>query len=293
MSTTAAARAGGAGPVGSIVTVTPHLDLAFMHHPVVGTHLSRRMARYPFVLTGAFRIDEQPADMVTTILQSASGAILGADRLLQKILVGAGASGHVTSQAALAVHRMDEEITAEDHITVSVEAGGFLEYLPAPRVLFPGSALNQSMAIDIAEDGTAVIGDSFIVYDPDHRGASFRHYKSAVVIRRPSGQLLAADHFDLRRLPSGYGKSFRVIAYGTLLILIKESPGGFAALGHSIETAAEGTGRMAAASLLPRHAGLSIRIAAEDGQALREAMTAAWAMTRLHLTGKPPNRRRI
>ena len=194
-----------------------------MHHPVVGTHLSRRLARYPFVLTGAFRIDEQPADMVTTILQSASGAILGADRLLQKILVGAGASGHVTSQAALAVHRMDEEITAEDHITLSVEAGGFLEYLPAPRVLFPGSALNQSMAIDIAEDGTAVIGDSFIVYDPEHRGASFRHYKGAVEIRRPSGQVLAVDHFDLRRLPSGYGKSFRVIAYGTLLILIKDN----------------------------------------------------------------------
>jgi hypothetical protein len=50
---------------------------------------------------------------------------------------------------------------------------------------------------------------------------------------------------------------------------------------------------MIAASLLPRHAGLSIRIAAEDGQGLREAMTAAWATTRLHLTGKPPNRRRI
>lgn len=293
MNMTAAARAGGAGPVGSIATVTPHLDLAFTHHPVVGTHLSRRLARYPFVLTGAFRIDEQPADMLTTILQSASGAILGFDRLLQKILVGAGASGHVTSQAAVAVHRMDEAITAEDHITLSVEAGGFLEYLPAPRVLFPGSALHQSMTIDTAEDGTAVIGDSFMAYDPEHRGASFRHYKSAVVIRRPGGQVLAADHFDLRRLPSGYGKSFKVLAYGTLLILIKDTLEGFAALGSSIETAAQGTGRIAAASLLPRHAGLSIRIAAEDGQALREAMTAAWAMTRLHLTGKPPNRRRI
>jgi urease accessory protein len=293
MSTTAAARVGVGGPAGSVVTVTPHLDLAFTHHPVVGTHLSRRLARYPFVLTGAFRIDEQPADMVTTILQSASGAILGVDRLLQNILVGTGASGHVTSQAALAVHRMDEEFTAKDHITIAVEAGAFLEYLPAPRVLFPGSALSQSMAIDIAEDGAAVIGDSFIVYDPEHRGASFRHYKGALVIRRPGGHVLAVDHFDLRRLPSGNGKSFRVIGYGTLLILIKESPEGFAALGRSIETAAQGSGRMVAASLLPRHAGLSIRIATEDGQGLREAMTAAWATTRLHLTGKPPNRRRI
>jgi len=292
MNMTAAVRAGGGGPVGSIATVTPHLDLAFTHHPVVGTHLSRRLARYPFVLTGAFRIDERPADMVTTILQSASGAVLGVDRLSQKILVGAGASGHVTGQAALAVHRMDEAITAEDHIALSVEAGGFLEYLPAPRVLFPGSALHQSMTIDIAEDGTAVIGDSFMVYDPEHREASFRHYKSAVVIRRPGGQVLAVDHVDLRRLPSGYGKSFKVVAYGTLLILIKDTLEGFAALGRSIETAAQGTGRMAAASLLPRHAGLSIRIAAEDGQALREAMTASWAMTRLDFTGKPPSRRR-
>jgi urease accessory protein len=291
MNTTPAAHVG--GPMLSIATVTPHLDLAFTHHPVVGTHLSRRSARYPFVLTGAFRIDQRPADMVTTILQSASGAVLGVDRLLQKILVGAGASGHVTSQAAVAVHRMDKDITAEDHVALSVEASGFLEYLPAPRVLFPGSALHQSMAIDIAEDGVAVIGDSFIVYDPEHRGASFRHYKNAVVIRRPAGQVLAVDHFDLRRLPSGYGKSFRVIAYGTLLILIKETPEGFAALGRSIETAAQGSGRLAAASLLPRCAGLAIRIAAEDGQGLREAMTAAWAMTRLHLTGKLPDRRRI
>jgi hypothetical protein len=105
--------------------------------------------------------------------------------------------------------------------------------------------------------------------------------------------VLAVDHFDLRRPPSGYGKSFRVIGYGTLLILTKENPEGFAALGRSIETAAQGSGRIAAASLLPRHAGLAIRFAAEDGQGLREAMTAAWATTRLHLTGKPPNRRRI
>jgi urease accessory protein len=287
MSTTLAAR------LAKPLTVTPHLDLAFTHHPVVGTHLSRRLARYPFVLTGTFRIDERPAGMVTTILQSASGAILGVDRLLQKILVGAGAAGHVTGQAALAVHRMDEAIMAEDHVTVSVEADGFLEYLPAPRVLFPGSALNQSMTIDIAEDGTAVIGDSFIVYDPQHQGASFRQYKGAIVIRRPGGRVLAVDHFDLRSLPSGYGQSFRVVAYGTLLILTKDTAEGFAALVRSIETAAQGNGRMAAASLLPRHAGLSLRIAAEDGQALREAMTAAWAATRLHLTGKSPDRRRI
>jgi urease accessory protein UreH len=104
---------------------------------------------------------------------------------------------------------------------------------------------------------------------------------------------LAVDHFDLRRLPSGYGKSFRAIACGTLLILIKENPDGFAALGRSIETAAQGSGRMAAASLPPRCAGLAVRIAAEDGQGLREAMTAAWEMTRLHLTGKLPDRRRI
>jgi urease accessory protein len=287
MSAAAAAR------VDAHLTVTPHLDLAFTHHPIVGTHLSRRVARYPFVLTGAFRIDEQPAGMVTTILQSASGAILGVDRLIQKIQVGAGAAGHVTGQAALAVHRMDEAIMAEDRITVSVEAGGFLEYLPAPRVLFPGSALDQSMTIDVAENATAVIGDSFLAYDPAHQGASFRRYKSAMVIRRPGGQVLAVDHFDLRRLPSGYGKSFRAIAYGTLLILIKDKPEGFAALGRSIENAAQGTGRMAGASLLPRHAGLAIRIAAEDGQGLREAMTAAWAITRLHLTGKSPDRRRI
>ena len=124
-----------------------------MHHPVVGTRLSRRLARYPFVLTGAFRIDEQPADMVTTILQSASGAILGVDRLLQKILVGAGASGHVTSQAALAVHRMDEEITAEDHVALSVEAGGFWSTFRrraccflAPPSISPWPLILQKMA---------------------------------------------------------------------------------------------------------------------------------------------------
>src|SRR6202020_1272681 len=106
---------------------------------------------------------------------------------------------HGPRPACLAVHRMDEGITAGDHITIAVEAGGFLEYLPAPRVLFPGPALSQSMTIDIAEDGVAVIGDSFIVYDPEHRGASFRHYKSAVEIRPPAGQVLAVVLFDFRR----------------------------------------------------------------------------------------------
>ncbi len=265
--------------------MTPQLDLAFARHPRVGTHLARRRAAYPYCLTTPFRLDAAPADLVTVIVQSASGAILGADRLHQRIAVGSGASGQVTTQAALAVHRMAGEDCAEERVEIAVEDGGYAEYLPAPRILFPGAALVQRIDLTVAPDGCLILADGFACHDPDGGDRPFRRYAGALTVARPGGEVLATDAFDLDGPPGALGFT----AHGMLVVACPPERG-FAALAAAVEGAAAGC--FAAASPLPSDAGVALRLAARDGAVLHRATRAAWAAARLHLTGAAPGPRR-
>ncbi|WP_181702440.1 urease accessory protein UreD [Chthonobacter albigriseus] len=286
-----------------VPTDEPQLDLVFGAHPLAGTRLTRRRTRYPFVLTSAFRLDDHPADMLTTIVQSASGAILGEDRLVQRITVGAGANAHITTQAAMAVHRMPAGMIAEESIAIDVAAGALAEYLPAPRILFPDAALRQRLILTVDPAATAVVADGFVAHDPDATSAEavgglprahrhFRLYAGEIEIRRPDGALLAVDRFELAAPGNRFGRAASLRAHGSLIVATPGSTESHAALAAALDASLLDIDCLAAATLLPRGAGVALRIAATDGARLRAATTAAWTAARLILTGSAPSRRR-
>ena len=120
------------------------LDLVFARRGE-RTVLGRRLFRWPFVLTRTFALDRVPAHMLTVTLQTSSGAMHGGDRLHQQFHVQGGAAAHVTTQGASSIHRADPGLTTEERVTITVEEGGYMEYLPEPRILFPGAALDQTI----------------------------------------------------------------------------------------------------------------------------------------------------
>ncbi|MEQ9638776.1 MAG: urease accessory protein UreD [Alphaproteobacteria bacterium] len=166
------------------------LDLAFAPAADGRTDLARRRLSYPWALTQPFYLDRVPAGMATVIPQSSAGGLFAGDRLVQAIEVCAGAAAHVTTQGATVVHAGNNGHHAESVWRLTVAAGGCLEVLGDPLVLFPDADLRQRIEIEAA--GECVYADG-IGWHPE---AAFRRYAATIEIRR-AGKLLALDRVDI------------------------------------------------------------------------------------------------
>jgi urease accessory protein len=265
----------------------PQLDLSFVRSDR-GTYLDRRIFRWPYAISRTFRLDRMPAGMLTLIVQSISGAIQADDKLAQCYQVGAGAMAHVTTPGAASVHRAPPRMEAVDHVDLVVEEGGFLEYLPEPRILFPDSCLSQRLRLCVAPGATAILSDAFTCHDPTGGDAGFRHFVSELLIERPGGQLLAVERIELDHLPRRSGRREHFSAYGTLIVssysdeLLDRLTEAIDARTAAIE------GLYLAVSALPNGAGVVLRVAAHDGRRLRQGLMAGWLSSRMHFFGEEP-----
>jgi urease accessory protein len=269
------------------IAIRPQLDLAFAGS-AQGTFLDRRLFRWPYTIARTFRLDRTPAGLLTVIVQSVSGAIQADDRLMQRCHVGPDAMAHVTTPAAAAVHRAPHGLEAVEDVQLSVDDGGYLEYLPEPRILFRDACLTQRLRLRLAAAGTAVIADGFTTHDPTGGENSFRHFASEILIERPDGRLLAVERFDLPGLPRRRGRRQYFSAYGTLIVAtpsehltehldrdIAQRTAGIAGLYHAV-------------TALPNFAGASLRVAAHDGRRLRQGLAAGWFAARRFFFGADP-----
>jgi hypothetical protein len=144
--------------------------------------LAGRRFRWPFVLTRTFALDSCPSHMLSVIVQTSSGAVHGEDRLSQRFDVREGAAAYVTTQGASPIHRAGAGSESRDGVTLAVARGGYLEYLPEARILFPDSALDQTIEIECALGGMALVSDAFTIHNlGGARG--FRRFRSTTVLR--------------------------------------------------------------------------------------------------------------
>jgi urease accessory protein len=265
------------------------LDLSFARRGE-RTVLDRRLFAWPFVLTRTFQLDPTPAHMLTVIVQTSSGAVHGEDRLGQHFHLGPGAAAHLTTQGAASVHRAHPGVTTNEAVRIGIAPGGFLEYLPEPRILFPDAALNQTIDIDCAPDGIAVVSDAFTLHDPERRGRSFRRLQSKTVLRR-GGEPVMIDRLDITELPRG--PTAQYLAFGTMFMAAQLPTETLERLALQLSaTLAKVAGLYAAASLLPGSAGVGVRLAGRDLRCLRLGLELAWIAFRCQLYGAPPASRR-
>jgi urease accessory protein len=255
--------------------------------------LRRQYASYPFHVCRLQFQDRSLPGLATLYLQSCSGGLYEDDRLDVGIAMGQGAEAHVSTQAATVVHTMPKG-HAEQTVRLSSEAGSYLEYLPDPQILFPGSRCRSTTSIALGGDGIAVVSDSFLQHDPAGRDETFSAYCSEIVVETVDGEVLAIDRlkvdggaFQARRP----GVSGAFAAQGTLIVAGRNLP--IAAVAGELQTIsldqAEAT---IGASQLPKSAGMLVRVLATDGAALKRAMHLAWSAMRLALKGSSPAERR-
>lgn len=267
--------------------VLPQADVSFRHHPDRGTYVDRRLFRWPYTISRTFRRDRTPADLLTLIAQSISGAIQADDALSQRYHVRPAAKAHVTTPGAAPVYRAPAGMEARDDVHLIVEDGGFLEYMPEPRILFRDSCLSQRIRLSVAPEATAILSDAFVFHRPgeDER---FRHFASEIVIERPGGRFLMLERIDLDRLLPRTGKRASFSAFGTLIVAAPPSAP-LDVFGGEVEARMQSThGVYLAVSRLPNDAGLALRAAAHDGRLLRLALSTGWSVARRLLFGEEP-----
>lgn len=195
------------------------LDLAFERQGGE-TRLVRDYARAPFHVSGT--LDHDPIDAATTVLiQSPSGGIAQGDRREERISVGPEAIAHVGTGSSTKVFSMECNYASAD-ISLSVESGGHLEYLPAPTILHPDARFCQSLSLSVDRDATAIVGD-VVVPGRLARGEAFdfERYAARTEISGPDG-LLAADAVRLEpasRSPQVPGVLGENVAHGTLFVV--------------------------------------------------------------------------
>jgi urease accessory protein len=115
---------------------------------------------------------EPPADDVpTAVLVTTSGGLVAGDRLRIHPRAGAGAAAHITASAAEKIYR-STGATTEIAQTVSVEAGGWLEYLPPETILFDGARLRRETRVELAP-GAGFLGGGILVFGRRARSECF------------------------------------------------------------------------------------------------------------------------
>lgn len=245
------------------------------------TALVRDFATVPFHLMGGLTHDEQLPGTATVYVQSPTGAIVQGDRHDIAVTVEPDAMAHVTTQSATKVHSMDRNYGRVD-VDLTVEAGGYLEYLPEPTILHGDARYRQETQLALGADATAVVGEVLVPGRlARHEAFEFERAYTRFRATGPDG-LLFEDTQDLdpaERDPQRPGVLGDHDVLGTLYVL------GDASLSDALhERVAKAGPARAGASHLPNDAGVMVR-ALGARAAVTSAIDAAWDEARRALVG--------
>ena len=138
--------------------VAGRLDLAFAADGGGRTYLARQYANYPFHVCRALYQDAERPGLATLYLQSCSGGLYEDDRLDMRLEIAEGAEAHVSTQGPTIVHTMPSGSARLDARIVGAPRS-YLEYLPDPQILFPGSRCASRIEVSLGGDAVALISD--------------------------------------------------------------------------------------------------------------------------------------
>ena len=286
-------------PSAEVGAVAPsRLSLTFSCDGGGRTYLDRQFASYPFHVCRPHYFPHDAPGMATLYLQSSAGGLYQEDAHDIEIAANDGACAHVTTQASTIVHSM-ERGGATLRTTIAVGPGCHVEAVPDALILFPDARLTTGLTVRVHESATAIVGESFLMHDPDASDpntdiGSFAAYKANTVVEDWDGARVAADRFRISGrdvLAATPGITGGTRAQGLLMVLQRGKN-----LPQLIESLrAELTQRddvLAGVSEMPNRAGAWVRMLAPDGATLRAGTLAAWASASESLTGVRPVPRR-
>jgi urease accessory protein len=263
-------------------------------------------ATVPFHLTGGLYHDETLPDVASAYVQDPTGGIAQGDRYEARIGVESDARAHVTTGSATKVLRMERNYGASN-VAIEVDDGGYLEYLPEPTILHEGSRFWGTVDVDLAPDAAVLYAD-VVVPGRLARDEAFAFERLHTSVEAQSGGTeLFADTVRLEggdesRGPGLFGE-FRVL--GTFYVVapdhadvetladdlhtcVQEDGGdGTDDTGDESDGASEGdrTRAVGGASVLPREAGVAVRVLGDRSSDVTDRFHRVWDRARRALVG--------
>ncbi len=223
----------------------------------------------------------------TAVLANLSGGMVGGDRYRITIAAQDGADITICGQAAEKIYRSTGDDTVVD-VSLTVEAGAQLEWLPQGTILFDGCRLRRRMVIDLAP-GARLLAGEILVFGRLGMGEVMRRGLIDDQWRvRSAGRLVWADAFradgDVSATldhPAGLAGG-RALATG--LVAIDAAADLLDGVRDLLDGAA-GPDLQAAATAWPGL--LLIRLLGPDPAAVRRAFGTCWAHLRTIVLGRP------
>lgn len=239
--------------------------------------LARLYQRAPLRVLFPDPPDGEPplAALVTT-----SGGLAGGDRLEVAVSLGEGSRAMVAASAAEKIYRStgpDATVT----VSLSAQAGSWLEFLPQETILFDGARLRRTTSLDLAGDARALVGE-MLVFGRTARGERMTYglARDAWEIRR-DGRLIWADalHVDgpaVLASPAGFGGA---VACATLILAAPDA----GIHRDGVRDLLAGYGGKAGATMV--NGLLLVRWLDGDAQRLRKSFGMVWAGLRHEVAG--------
>jgi urease accessory protein len=112
-------------------------------------------------------------DVPLAVMVTTSGGLVAGDRLRIAVHLEKDAAAHVTASAAEKIYR-STGATTEIVQSVSIESGGWLEFLPPETILFDGVRLHRTTTVELAP-GAGFLGGGILVFGRRARGETFTH----------------------------------------------------------------------------------------------------------------------
>lgn len=278
-------------PVGSPGKVGV-LDLAFERQGG-RTELTRHYQKSPLQIMRPLYFDEGRPDLPYVLVMCTGGGVLQGDRYRFDLSCGAGASVHVTTQAATKLYRMEQDY-ATQLTSIEVGAGGYLEYLPDPVIPFAGSRFYQATRLTVGPGATVIFAETMLA---GRLARGERHaytaYCSDLDVHTADGDLLFADQIRLvpDQAPVTGPAAFGDHGVMSTLFVITSAVDP-RELADALHTAVAGSGIAGGASTLPNGAGAWVRLLGPESPAVNALLERQWDLARRMITGCPAVDRR-
>jgi urease accessory protein len=251
--------------------------------------LTSAASTLPLQVLAPLALDD-PAAIVSVL--NPTGGLVGGDRLCVDVEVGDGAHACLTTPSATKVYRTAGP-PAEHRVRLTLGRGGALEWVPDHTIPFAGSALVQTIEVELAATARLILVDAFAA-GRVARGEAWRfgRLESALRVRDARGWLL----IDRLRLGPTSDWSALGLAEGSPYVatLVIAGPGAAGGLADDLTRAlASIEGARAGVAVLPR-GGLVVRCLASTAPALGRVVETGWRLARPALLGlAPPSLRKL
>ncbi|MFE2287420.1 urease accessory protein UreD [Streptomyces sp. NPDC059443] len=252
------------------------------------TELVRHYQKSPLQIMRPLYFDPHRPDLPITFLMSTGGGVIQADRLRTDLVFGPGTSGHVTTQAATKVYRMEHDYAAaQTFLTAGPDA--YVEYLPDPVIPYVDSRFYQRTIVT-AHPTATVLASETVLSGRLARGErnAYEVFASDFELRRPGGELVAVDTVRLEPGGSGVDGPAVLAGHSVMACFFAVSPLAPAReLADLLHATLADHGLPYGVSVLPQECGAWVRLLGEHTEAVTRALTAVWDALRRRLIGVP------